>query len=91
MEQNKKRYWFRAKKFGWVPASLEGWVTVILYLGTILFTVWESNPGQTLLKDVIVREAPTWVFAVLVLLGVIWLKGERPRWKILNLVDKLLS
>jgi len=86
-----KRHWFKLKKFGWIPINLEGWLVVISYLGIVLLTIWESNPQQNLLKDVVVRETPTWLFATLTLLVIIWYKGERPRWKLINIIEKLLS
>ena len=39
-----KRYWFKNKKrgIGWVPATWEGWVTMFVYIISVIILVLES-------------------------------------------------
>ena len=49
------KYWFKAHKFGfghayrqagWVPATAEGWLTILGYLGFMALSVWETYRPQ---------------------------------------------
>ena len=72
------RYWFPAKRYGWgwgLPSAWQGWVVMASYIVGMLVD------GVTLAG----RHTPA--FAVIAaalffaLIGVCYLKGERPRWR----------
>ncbi len=76
--QRPETYWFKAKKvgYGWIPASREGWLVMILYLVVILW----------LLKPIIFGELEESLFAAwfvlkFLLATAIYKTGERPRWQ----------
>lgn len=44
-----EQYWFKRKKWGWVPATWQGWVSTFLYLVLVLglvLTREEPIPGN---------------------------------------------
>jgi hypothetical protein len=47
MEQKEKKYWFKAKiyGFGWYPATWQGWLIILIYLAIfgMLTYIFESN------------------------------------------------
>lgn len=69
-----KKYWFPAKKYGWgwtFPTCWQGWAVLVGYLASVLaLSYWPQlavEPSTRLVA----------VFAVtLVLLAILWLKGE---------------
>ena len=76
--------WFRAKTYGWgwVPASIEGWLVLGLFVIGVGADVWVLRRrlvgGST-------GTAMTVFFVWLALLVIAlvmtcWLTGERPRW-----------
>ena len=74
-----KRYWFRAKRYGWgwgLPGTWQGWVVMLAYfvllpLGAVFF------PPERRLAGFL-----AYVFTLsALLLAVAWRKGEPPRWR----------
>jgi len=48
----KTKYWFPAKKYGvgWaLPSTWQGWITLILYAGSVPLTIYLFPPGEKLL------------------------------------------
>jgi len=71
--------WFRAKRYGWgwgLPLVWQGWVVLGVFYPLVLL-------GAVVLLP---RPGP-WPFVgycvalCVLLIGVCWLKGERPRWR----------
>lgn len=69
------KYWF--KRSGGVPrpAALEGWITILVYLGILVLVLWEVGVSETLPKDILVREAPTVFVATVALLYIVLKKS----------------
>ena len=74
-----KRYWFRAKRYGWgwgLPLTWEGWATLVGFvllvaLGSVVYPP-DERIGLYL----------AWVAIVAIaLIAVCWFKGEPPRWR----------
>lgn len=76
MSDQKKKYWFHAKTFGFgwgLPASWQGWVVFAIYLALVIATVFFA-PAVT-------RVPAIFVFTGLLIIVVIF-TGERPaRWR----------
>jgi hypothetical protein len=80
--------WFRARRYGWswTPATWQGWAVTVVYLvavvGWVVYLM--SRPDATVGWH---YGAAAWLAALpillltAVLLGICWLKGERPRWR----------
>ena len=77
--QTEPKYWFPAKRYGWgwgLPSSWQGWLVLAIFIGLIVLGSFlfppRANLGSYLAYVVILGG---------VLVGVIWLKGEPPRWR----------
>lgn len=74
-----REIWFPAKRYGWgwgAPVCWQGWVVTVLYV------VLLAGGGLLLGRP---ERVPWFVLYALVLssglVGICWLKGERPRWR----------
>ncbi len=79
MQSSSKKPWFKAKNYGWgwYPATWQGWVITLLFVGLIaneagnLSTDTESTP-YTSLK----------IFTLAcILIGICYKTGEKPYWR----------
>jgi len=77
--QTEPKYWFPAKRYGWgwgLPSSLQGWLVLAIFIGLLVLGSFLFPPRASLgsyLAYVAILSG--------VLVGVCWLKGERPRWR----------
>ena len=80
-QEDQEKYWFKAKNYGWgwTPATWQGWVVTLGFIG---FIVWSGiNLGeQPTDKDV------NWflvkIFVSIVMMVLICLRtGEKPKWR----------
>lgn len=76
LKDNPKGYWFRRKLygFGWVPATWEGWLTILIFVVGLVYSVQKAVRGNV----------DYWIIiAILVILLMIvgYLKGEKPKWQ----------
>jgi hypothetical protein len=78
-----KKLWFRAKTYGWgwTPCSWEGWLVVLLF---IAFEYWNfmrldavSHSNSDTLRPFIIQS----FFAVIIMILVSYVKGEKPGWR----------
>ena len=75
--EEKFKYWFPAKKYGWgwgLPSVWQGWVTLVSYLGSIALSVYFFPPEEKLVL---------FIFSIIVLsvllIVICWIKGEPPK------------
>lgn len=74
MTDDGKRYWFRAKRYGYgwgFPSTWEGWLVFALFLALVIGT-GALLPGAAL---------PVTLVAAVGLIAVSYWKGEPPRWR----------
>ena len=79
MEQNEKKIWFPAKRYGW------GWGPPVCWQGWLVMAVWFvllAAGGIFLMAN----HRPILYVAYVVMLGIFlgaicYLKGEKPRWR----------
>ncbi|WP_334179494.1 hypothetical protein [Pseudoxanthomonas sp.] len=74
-----KRYWFRAKAYGWgwgLPLAWQGWLVYGAAAASLLATFLVFPPDRHLVPFM----AGTWA-TLLLLIAVCWVKGEPPRWR----------
>lgn len=71
-----KKYWFKAKLYGWgwYPASWQGWIITGLYVGVVFLLVvhFEENIAPFLAWATVA----TGIFAL-----ISYKKGEKPHWR----------
>jgi hypothetical protein len=75
---NDSPYWFPAKRFGWgwgAPATWQGWVVLVVWLGVTITGGILIDPRNRLLFGAYN------IVMVGVLLLICYLKGEPPRWR----------
>lgn len=72
--------WFKKKRWGWgwTPVTWQGWLTVVLHTGAILFYPMLARMGF------VEPSTPITLFLVaifsVILVGVCYQKGEKPSW-----------
>ncbi len=78
----KAPYWFKARKYGygWTPVTLEGWVTVVIYIVVSIYAFVEVHKDYPTLKQNIIAAIPTFAFVTLILLLILYKKGEPLKW-----------
>jgi hypothetical protein len=78
MISNKRRYWFRAKRYGWgwgLPSAWEGWAFFITWLLVFSFAVRYASPRRSPVHLVFA------VAMVALLVLVCYWKGEPAKWR----------
>jgi hypothetical protein len=83
LKDNPEQYWFkrRAYGWGWVPATWQGWLTLLVFLGIFL---WLFVPFVNGLEPTgtetfwFLTKMLIWAAA---LIGVSYLMGEPPKWQ----------
>jgi len=77
--QEHKEIWFPAKRYGWgwgLPVAWQGWVVLVLFIGSLSAVTFLFPPT---------RELPLFVILVVIivalLVAVCFAKGERPTWR----------
>lgn len=75
--QQKPRYWFPAKSYGWgwgFPATWEGWLTMLAFIAACCGSAWLGGGSLPITIGGIVLAACAFV-------AVAYWKGEPPRWR----------
>ncbi len=82
LKDNPNGYWFKRKLYGWgwTPARSQGWLTLALYIGGVLFFATKAEENQSLIEASREVLAPVSILTIL-LLVICYLKGEKPRWQ----------
>jgi small-conductance mechanosensitive channel len=78
-----KRYWFKAKHYGWgwYPATIEGWVILLLYLiyvinrAVLVRAMFDTN------TSFIFRYTFEFLLPTLILIIICYATGEKPEWR----------
>ncbi len=75
IKDNPNHYWFKRKPFGWgwTPVMWQGWVTLAVYIGVVVFLASVIYPGTTLSVLVVLLTA--------LLIYISYKKGEKPGWQ----------
>lgn len=75
--------WFKAKPYGygWAPASVEGWLVLILYVWSnvnlFIMIDWRSHS----ISDTLINFAPVFLAETLLLYTICVWRGEKPKWR----------
>lgn len=79
----RKKLWFKRKTYGWgwAPASVEGWIILLLYIfaNIRIFLAIDQNSHSG--SDTLIGFAPLFLLLTLGLCVVCYLTGEEPRWQ----------
>lgn len=83
LADNPNRYWFKRKAYGWgwVPATWEGWVTMLVFLVLLTLNALRFDslipPSNA---QVLLFLIQTFVL-VAILIAVCYVTGESPKWQ----------
>lgn len=78
-----KKYWFKAKTYGWgwTPSSWQGWLIMIIFCALIAGIVLWADQGPHSASDTFIKAAPALITTLIILLAIAVVKGERPHWR----------
>lgn len=79
MSRNDRDIWFPARRYGWgwgVPCAWQGWAAIGAYFVLLVIGVATIDPERQ--RPLFMGWMIGWSMA---LIGVCWIKGERPRWR----------
>jgi membrane-associated phospholipid phosphatase len=78
-----KKYWFKAKSYGygWYPASWQGWAILILFIAAIVYNFFRIDAAQHSVSDVLMSFVPETLLLVALLVLIAWITGEKASWK----------
>jgi uncharacterized membrane protein YhaH (DUF805 family) len=78
MNNGDKRYWFRAKRYGWgwgLPITWQGWVVFVAWFAVLICATRYLIPRRLAAFLILT------LLMTLVLLVICYQKGEPPRWR----------
>ncbi|MEO6077980.1 MAG: hypothetical protein ABIP54_04290 [Candidatus Andersenbacteria bacterium] len=83
LKDNPEGYWFKARLFGygWMPATWQGWVTMLIFLILVLANAYRFVSQEHSRQDVPVAFLIETFLLVALLLAICILKGEKPKWQ----------
>lgn len=78
-----KKYWFVAKSYGWgwTPSSWQGWLVLAVFVVLIVLNFLRIDSASHSGSDTLINWVPQTLILVLVLVGVCYLTGEKPRFQ----------
>lgn len=77
LKNNPNGFWFRRKVYGWgwTPATWQGWLVTLVYLGVVIF--WATlNSDKPTLDFWVIFFCLTAIFVFIA-----YKKGEKPKWQ----------
>lgn len=83
MSMKKKKYWFKAKKYGWgwYPYSWEGYSVLGLYVTILMVLFYNIDIYSTSATDTLNNFFPQMIVVTIILFVICFIKGEKPRWR----------
>ncbi len=78
----KRRYWFVRKTYGWgwTPATIEGWVALILYMVCVILPFVAVDQKSHSGSDTLYGWFPYFLIATVAFIALCMCTGESPRW-----------
>ncbi len=72
-----KKLWFKRKRYGWgwTPATWEGWVVLAMYGLVLVYILKGIERNQEFGSEALMI-----ILASVILIGICYLKGEKPKW-----------
>ncbi len=77
-----KHYWFKRKLYGWgwTPVAWQGWVVITLYVTLTVLLSLMINENSSVQKIIYTFVFPL-LLLTLILIGICYKTGEKPRWQ----------
>ncbi len=82
IKDNPKRYWFKRRLYGWgwTPATWEGWLSILVFLGAIVGNAFRVDSASYSTEEFLWQVIPATFILVGLLIGLCFWKGESPKW-----------
>lgn len=83
LKNNPNGYWFRRKLYGWgwTPARLPGWLTLVAYVLVVIWIVLRVEENAYEITSILTGVVLPYLAATAALIGICLWKGESPRWQ----------
>jgi hypothetical protein len=78
-----KRYWFKAKQYGygWYPATWEGWLVLTCFLALIVVNFLRIDSSSHSVSDTLLVFIPQTAVLVFLLIALCAATGEKASWR----------
>ncbi len=78
-----KKYWFKAKRYGWgwYPSSWQGWLIIGIYTFFAVAIFKDIDNASHSGSDTLIGFVLPFVLLTLILLLICYKTGEKPRWR----------
>lgn len=76
-------YWFKAKKYGWgwYPCTWQGWAILAAYVAFTIYLFRDIDLNSENASRAFIGFVPEVVLSTLILIGICYKTGEKPRWR----------
>lgn len=83
IKNNPKGYWFKRKPYGWgwTPVTWQGWCVLLVFVALMVVNAIRIDSAEHSVSDVLIHVIPQTAILALVLIGVCFKTGEKPRWQ----------
>ena len=78
-DKTSKKYWFRAKRYGWgwgLPLTWQGWVVFVAFIGAVIACAFVFPPEENKAVFIVSMAVLSLCF-----IAICWIKGEPSRWR----------
>lgn len=83
LKDNPEGYWFKRKLYGWgwTPARWQGWLVVLVFIALAAGDFVRIDSGSHSVSDTLINVVPEIALLALILIGICYKTGEKPRWQ----------
>ncbi len=83
LKDNPQGYWFKRKLYGWgwTPATWQGWLVLFGFIVLMVLNFLRLDIPSHSASDTLINFIPETAVMVLLLIGICWKKGEKPKWQ----------
>ena len=81
--KREKKIWFKAKNYGWgwYPVAWQGWILVLTYIVGMVSYALVADANAHSGSDALIGIALPFIALTSLLLGVCYMRGEKPAWR----------
>ncbi|MFA6415050.1 MAG: hypothetical protein WC217_03075 [Candidatus Paceibacterota bacterium] len=83
LRDNPEGHWFKAKVYGWgwTPATWQGWLILAVFVALIVLNFFRLDANSHSASDTVRPFIIQTALLALLLIGICYATGERPRWQ----------
>ncbi len=78
-----KKFWFKNKRYGygWVPATWQGWSSMLVYVFLLVLIFIRIDTGSHSGSDTLISFAIPFIILSTLFIALCYWKGEKPKWQ----------